>query len=186
MTAKAVKYDDDDAFYAANMADCDVGLNSTVGLPEIIKELRQATNEILIRQARKFGECAVKVTVGSKPPPAKVRGYATFLSLIKRSSLSELEMKLGFKSGALQSHGAYVFQVDGLALKTDNVAPRGNTDWSAGLTPRDLYTLSKMSGAAVGYHRDYPSATQPILQFVILAEVPFIGAPRFVMAGEVV
>ena len=186
LKANAIKYDDDDALYAVNMADRDVNLNSTAGLPDIMKELRQDTNEILVRQAQKSGQSAVKIAVGGKPPTAKIRGYATFLSFIKGSDLPELEQKLGFKSGVLQLHGAYVYHVDGLALTTSNIAPRGNTDWSAGLSPRDLYVLSNAIGAPVGYHREYPPAAKPIPQFIILAEVPFIGPPRFVKLGDVV
>jgi len=176
------KYDDDDAYYAVNNADYDVGLNSTSGDPEIIKELRRATNDIIIRQAKVPGQFAVKVSVGLNQPRAKVKGYATFLHFIEGSSLNELEQKLGFKNGVLQQNGAYVYLIDALSLHQDNIAPRGNTNWSAGLSPRDLATLSEQYGKDVAYHRDYPAATHPIIQFAVLEEVPYVGI-RFVKPG---
>ena len=183
MKLSKVKYDDEDAYYAVNLADYDAKLNSTDGAPEIIKELRRATNEVILRQAKKEGQRVVKVGVGTKPPTAKVRGYATFLSFIKGSGLADLERKLGFRAGVLQQHGAYIYHVDGLSLNANNIAPRGNTDWSAGVTPRDLDTLSKESGVSVGNHRDYPSATKPVLQFAILEEVSYVGEPVFIKPG---
>lgn len=184
MHLKVEKYNDEDAYYAVNLADYDASLNSTNGFPEIMKELRQATLEIILRQARKPGQSAVKVAVGARPPTAKIKGYATFLRFIKGCTLSEMEQRLGFKSGVLQEHGAYIYKVDGFSLNTENIAPRGNTDWSAGITPRDLYNLSQESGKLVGNHRDYPSATKPIFQFQIIKDVPYVGEPRFIKPGS--
>jgi hypothetical protein len=179
------KYDDDDAYYAVNNADYNAGLNSTRGDPDIIQELRRATNDIIIRQAKVPGQFAVKVSAGLNQPRAKVRGYATFLHFIQGSSLTELEQKLGFKSGVLQQNGAYIYLIDALSLHQNNIAPRGNTDWSAGLSPRDLATLSEHHGKQVAYHRDYPAATRPMIQFAILEEVPHVGI-RFVSPGRLV
>lgn len=184
MSLAVAKYDDDEAYYAVNLADREAALNSTEGLPEITKELRQATKEILLRQARKAGQCAVKVAVGASPVVARVKGYATFFSYIEGCTLAELEHRLGFRPGVLQQHGAYIYHVDGLALNSENIAPRGYTDWAAGITPRDLYNLSKQSDVAVANHRNYPSSTKPIPQFVILKEVPYVGEPKFISADR--
>lgn len=173
------KYDEDDAYYAVNNADYDVGLNSTSADPDIIKELRRASNDIILRQAKVPGQFAVKVSAGLNPPRAKVRGYATFLHFIQGSNLAELEQKLGFKSGVLQQNGAHIYLIDALSLQQGNIAPRGNTDWSGGMSPRDLATLSEQHGKAVANHRDYPPATRPIIQFAVLEEVPHVGV-RFV------
>jgi hypothetical protein len=187
MTLTIAQYDDDAAFYVVNKADYDPSLNALDDdAPDIMKELRRETIDIILRNARKAGERVVKVSMGTRPPATKVKGYATFLRFIEGSSLAELEGKLGFKSGALQTGGAYVYQVDPLALNASNVAPRGNSDWSAGVTPRDLHNLSQKTGKDVGYHRNYPPAAQPIIQFAILEEVPFLGAPRFIKPGDTV
>jgi hypothetical protein len=183
---KFEKYKNEDAYYAINLADRNIFLNSVTEDIEIIQNLRRATNEIILRQAREAGQQVVKVGVGDRPPTAKVMGYATFLSFVRGSSLSELEQKLGFKTGVLQYFGAYIYQVDGLSLNTTNIAPRGNTDWSAGITPRDLFNLSKEGGVAVGNHKDYPAATMPIFQFAILEEVPVVGVPRFIKSSGMV
>jgi hypothetical protein len=185
VTLSTAKYDDDEAYYVVNNADYDIGLNSTAGDPEIIQELRRATNDIIIRQAKMPGRFAVKIAAGLNQPRTTVKGYATFLHLIQGSSLAELEQQLGYKSGALQRNGAYVYLVDGLALNQNNIAPRGNTDWSAGVSPRDLDNLSKAAGKEIGYHRDYPAASKPIIQFVILEPVPHVGI-RFILPGGAV
>jgi hypothetical protein len=186
MSLTIAQYDDDAAFYVVNKADYDASLNALDDdAPDIMKELRRETTDIILRNARRAGEQVVKVSMGTKPPATKVKGYATFLRFIKGSSLAELEGRLGFKAGALQTGGAYIYHVDPLALNADNVAPRGNSDWSAGVTPRDLHNLSQQTGKKVDYHRDYPPAAQPIIQFAILAPVPILGAPRFIK-GDVV
>jgi hypothetical protein len=186
MRVDAAKYDDDDAYYAVNLADYDAQLNSTAGAPEIVKELRKSTVEILLAHAKKADQQVVKVAIGSKPPAPKVRGYATFLQFVVGSTLGELEQKLGFRTGVLQAHGAYIYHVNEHALNDRNIVPRGNTDWSAGVSPRDLHNLSRQSGVPVGYHRDYPAATIPIIQFCILEPVPYVGQPRFVKPGQTV
>jgi hypothetical protein len=184
MSFGIARYDDDGAYYVVNKADYELGLNSVRGAPKIVQELRRETIGIILREAKKPGEQVVKVAMASRPPSPTVRGYATFLRFLSGSDLPELERKLGFKSGALQSAGAYVYHVDSLALNTNNIAPRGSSDWSAGVTPRDLHNLSQQHGMNVGYHRDYPPATQPIFQFTILEPVPFLGPPRFIKIGE--
>ena len=187
MTLTVAKYDDDAAFYVVNEADYQPHLNALdAGAPDIMKELRRETIDIILRNARKTGEQVVKVAMGSRPPAPKVKGYATFLRFLQGSGLAELEERLGFKTGALQRSGAYVYHIDPLTLKAENVAPRGNTDWSAGVTPRDLHNLSLKAGKPVAYHRDYPPAKQPIIQFAILEPVPYLGAPRFIKAGDTV
>jgi hypothetical protein len=186
MGLSLAKYDDDDAYYVVNKADYEVRLNSVDGAPEIIQELRRETIEIILRQARTAGEQVVKVAMGSRPLSATVKGYATFLRFLNGSDLADLEKKLGFKAGVLQSGGAYLYHVNPLSLNTRNIAPRGNTDWSAGVTPRDLHNLSQTHGVSVGYHRNYPPAVQPIFQFAILEPVPFLGQPRFIKLGETV
>ena len=178
-------YDEDHAYYAVNNADYDMALNSTDGDLDIFKELRRATNDILIRKAIMPGQFPVKIATGLNQPRTKVRGYATFLHFIQGSSLAQLEEKLGFKTGVLQQHGAYVYLIDALSLHQGNIAPRGNTNWSAGVSPRDLATLSERSGKDVAYHRDYPAATSPIIQFAVLEEVPHVGV-RFVKPGGLV
>jgi hypothetical protein len=187
MTLSIAQYDDDAAFYVVNKADYDAALNALDdGAPDIMKELRRETIDIILRNARKAGEQVVKVSMGTRPPATKVKGYATFLRFIQGSSLVELEGKLGFRSGALQTGGAYIYHVDPLALNASNIAPRGNSDWSAGVTPRDLHNLSQKTAKDVGYHKNYPPAAQPIIQFAILEEVPFLGAPRFIKNGDTV
>ena len=186
MSLEIAKYDDVDSYYVVNKADYDAGLNLTADAPAIIQELRQATNEIILRQARLPDRCAVKISVAINPPRPRVRGYATFLHLIQGCSLPDLESVLGFRSGVLQQNGVYLYVIDALSLNQSNIAPRGNTDWSAGVTPRDLYNLSKAHGVEVKYHRDYPSATNPIAQFIILSDVPFLGSVRHIKPGEVV
>jgi hypothetical protein len=187
MTLTIAQYDDDAAFYVVNKADYDPALNALdYDAPDIMKELRRETIDIILRNARKAGEQVVKVSMGTKPAATKVKGYATFLRFIKGSGLPDLEGRLGFKPGALQTGGAYVYHIDALALNASNIAPRGNSDWSAGVTPRDLHNLSQQTGKKVEYHRDYPPAAQPIIQFAILEPVPILGPPRFVRKGELV
>jgi hypothetical protein len=187
MTLTIAKYDDDAAFYVVNEADYHPHLNALdAGAPDIMKELRRETIDIILRNARKADDHVVKVAMGSRPPAPRVKGYATFLRFLQGAGLAELEEKLGFKTGVLQASGAYVYTIDPLALNADNIAPRGNTDWSAGVTPRDLHNLSVKEGKPVGYHRDYPAAKQPIIQFAILEPVPYLGAPRFLRAGDTV
>jgi hypothetical protein len=187
MTLTFAQYDDDAAFYVVNKADYDAALNAVDDdAPDIMKELRRETIDVILRNARKIGEHVVKVSMGTRPPATKVKGYATFLRFIQGSTLANLEAKLGFRSGTLQTGGAYIYNVDPLALNASNIAPRGNSDWSAGVTPRDLFNVSQKSGTDVGYHRDYPAASQPIIQFAILEPIPIVGAPRFVRKGDTV
>ena len=157
-------------------------MNSVAGQPEALQNIRAATVEILLARARNAGDTVVKVTM-NKPPCPAVKGYVTFLSQIAGSDLASLERKLGFRPGVLQQ-GAYVYSVDGSALHAGNIAPRGNSNWSAGVSPRDLDNLTKQVGAPVGYHKNYPPALDPVLQFTVLEPVPYVGAPRFVGATD--
>jgi len=158
-------------------------LNSVADAPEALRDIRRDTIETLLRVARKPGEQVVKVVAKSDDLPATVSGYVTFLRFLEGSTCSDLEKKLGFKPGALSS-GAHIFNVDALALNADNIVPRGNSDWSAGVTPRDLHNLSNKHGVTVEYDPSYPPASEPVIQFRILTAVPFIGRPRFIKPGE--
>lgn len=178
----ARKYDDDDSYYVVNEADRDRSLDSVAGAPAIIQELRTATIEIILRNARNPGEIVAKVTT-NRSVKGKVSGYATFLKYIRGSDLDELERRLGMRAGVLQS-GAYLYEVDPFSLNAGNIGPRGNTDWSAGVSPRDVDNVRKQQGVAAGYHRDYPTASKPIIQFIIYDQVPYIGSPRFIRPGE--
>lgn len=180
------RYDNDDAFYAINRADYERELNSVLDAPAALQEFRRATNEIILRQARRSDRSVVKVAAASLPLRASVRGYATFLHLLNGCTMQMLEDRLGFRPGSLQTAGVYLYTVDSFALNESNIAPRGNTDWSAGITPRDLHNLSRQHGNEVGYHREYPAAKDPIIQFIILEEVPYVGTIRCIRPGETV
>lgn len=180
MSLDIKRYDDEDAWYVVNRADYERELKSVMDAPAALQEIRRATNEIILRHARQPGRSVVKVASAAYQPKPKVRGYATFFHLIQGCTLPTLEDRLGFRRGTLKSHGVYLYTVDSLALNELNIAPRGNTDWSGGVTRRDLHNLSQQHGKKVDYHRDYPAAKDPILQFIILEEVPFIGALRLI------
>ena len=156
------------------------------GFVEAMTELRRDTIEIILRTARKPGEQVAKVVAGDQPVRQTVGGYATFLRFLKGDGMAELENKLGFASGTLTRHGAYIYIVDPFSLNASNVVPEGYTDWSDGVTPRELHNLSQRSGVDVTYNPRYPAASAPIIQFRILDRVPYIGAPRFVKNDEVV
>jgi hypothetical protein len=160
-------------------------LNSVADAPEVLRDIRRDTIETLLRVARKPGEQVVKVIAKREKLPATISGYVTFLHFLKGSTCSDLEKKLGFNPGAL-SRGAHIFNVDPLALNADNIVPRGNSDWSAGVTPRNLDKLSNKHGVTVEYDPDYPAASDPVIQFRILTEVPFVGKPRFIKGAEMV
>ena len=157
------------------------------GFQEAMAELRRDTIESILRTARKPGEQVVKVAavVDDKPPAGKIKGYATFERFLKGSAIAELEMKLGFAKGAL-ANGAYIYAVDPLSLNLSNVVPEGYTDWSDGVTPRQLHTLSQKHGVKVTYDPRYPASPSPIIQFRIVEEVPYVGKPRFVKNNETV
>jgi hypothetical protein len=173
--------------YVVNQADRrdSAHLNSVADAPTVMREIRRDTIEILLRVARKPGEQVVKVAARYDGMSATVSGYVTFLRFLEGSTCADLERKLGFKTGAL-ANGAYIFNVDPLALNADNIVPRGNSDWSAGVTPRDLDNLSKKHGVTAEYDPDYPPAAEPVIQFKILTAVPFVGKPRFIKASETV
>jgi hypothetical protein len=159
-----------------------------LGFHEAMTELRRDTIESILRTARKPGEQVVKVAAVAdpkEPPLAKVKGYATFLRFLKGSGIAELEVKLGLAKGKL-ANGAYLYAVDPLSLNLSNVVPEGYTDWSDGVTPRELHNLSQKHGVTVTYDPRYPASASPIIQFRILDEVPYIGKPRFLKAGDIV
>lgn len=182
----AVQYDDDHGFYACNIADYFPEMEEIESMPEALADFRRATINLILEYSAKRRHQVVKVSAGSNPVRPKVRGYATFHSEIKGSDLATLEKQLGFKTGALQAHGAYVYSIAVEELSIRNVFPRGSTAWSAGITPRDLANLSAISGTEVNYLPDYPPASLPIQQFVITTEVGYTGTPRFIGPGETV
>lgn len=182
----ARKYKDQDAFYASNKADIDPSLDSLEGAPAIFAELREASNEIVLRRARSPETSVVKVTPGLEPPTTCVMGYATFIDQIRGCTLEMLEQRLGMRGGVLQKDGAYVYTVDGLRLNQKNIVPRGSTDWPAGISPRALFILQQETGLLVEHNRDYPQAKVPIVQFRIIEEVPVIGKPRLITGNGVV
>jgi hypothetical protein len=160
-----------------------------VGFEEAMTELRRDTIESILRTARKPGEKVVKVAAVADPnakPLAKVKGFATFLRFIKGSNITELKDKLGLAKDELSKYGAYIYTVDPFSLNLSNVVPEGYTDWSDGVTRRELHNLSQKHGVDVTYHPDYPASSSPIIQFRILEEVPYIGQPRFLKPGETV
>jgi hypothetical protein len=173
--------------YVVNRADSrgNTHLNSVADAPVIMQEIRRDTIESLLRVARRPGEQVVKVAARYDGVSATVSGYVTFLRFLDGSTCADLERKLGFKAGALAG-GAHIFNVDTLALNTNNIVPRGHSDWSAGVTPRDLDNLTTKHGMAVGYDPDYPPALAPVIQFKILTAVPFVGKPRFIKGSETV
>ena len=153
------------------------------GFRDAMTELRRDTVDIILRTARKPGEHVVKVIQGDDPVYATVKGgFVTFLRFIVGSTLPELEEKLGFAKGKL-ANGAHLYMVDPLSLDASNVVPEGYSDWSDGVTPRELHNLSAAAGAAVTYDPRYPASRTPIIQFRILDEVPYVGQPRFVKPG---
>jgi len=173
--------------YVVNQADRrgNAHLNSVEDAPEVMQDIRRDTIETLLRVARRPDEQVVKVMSKYDGMQKTVSGYVTFLRFLKGSTCAGLERKLGYKAGAL-ANGAYILNVDALALNADNIVPRGNSDWSAGVTPRDLDNLSKEHGVTVEYDPDYPPASEPIIQFRLLTDVPFIGVPRFIKGHETV
>ena len=174
------KYEDDDAYYVVNPADHDASLNSVDGQPTVLQEFRLATIDILLAVARRTDQYVIKVTP-YVPPRTSVKGYVTFPRFLEGCDLGGLERRLGFRS-AILAGGAYLYTVNTASLNRTNIAPRGNTDWSAGVSPRDLANVSEKRGGSVSHHRDYPPASEPIIQFAILTPVPCMGAPRFIAA----
>lgn len=174
-TFNAVNHADDPAYKQLNAIEAVA--------PPIMHELREATVKLLIARARKPGESVVKIRAVSLAVVSKVRGYVTFGSCLQGASLAEAEDRLGFKAGVLQAHGAHVYRVDPFALTLTNIAPRGTSAWSGGITPRDLHNLSQEAGKEVSYHPNYPSARASILQFFLIEEVRCLGQPVFVGPG---
>ena len=158
------KYDDDDAFYAVNGGDSLQG-DDLSEQPDATREIRAATVASILRAVQNPANVLVKVSRRG-PPPARIRGYATFARFLEGATPQQFERMLGFRDGVLQE-GCNVYYLDPHDLKPDNIGPRYLSSWSAGVSPRDLHTLSQQAGVPVGYHRDYPVAPDPIFQFVI-------------------
>lgn len=185
MAGKAKRYKNGLGYYAENPADENAELDKLHGYPDAILEFRRGTVELLLNHARRPEVSVAKVVSGAEPVFDRVYGYVTFLSCIEGADLAELEKRLGFRTGVLTSRGAHLYRVDPSALTSKNVAPRGNTDWSAGITPRDLDSLTKTVGETVEHHREFPAAEIPIIQFRIhWPPVPCLGAPRFLKDND--
>ena len=183
MDLKALQYDDDPAWYAANLSDRIGAKNDFAGGPAALNELRQATIGIILARARRAEVQVVKVVPASASVWPQVGGYLTFLDqLSPGSTLDELEDQLGFRRGALID-GARLYTIDATSLTPHNVAPRYTSAWSAGISPRDLDNIERDSGHKVDYHRDYPAAKRPVFQFVLLERVTPAGPPRTIPPG---
>jgi len=152
----------------------------------IIDETRAATVAVILNHARTKPDPIVKVSRDLIPRPT-VKGYATFLSQIKGKTLAQLESSLGFAQGRL-SLGAMVYFVDAFALDSSNIAPRGNTNWSAGVTPEELHKMRESNPHLTirDAHPDYPRAETPIYQMVIYRHVSHDGRPRRIDPGTTV
>lgn len=167
--------DPDGPYYVVNTADPrdkDSAGDDLSDQPEATLELRAATISSILRTIQNPRNAVVKISmVGAARP--KVRGYATFAHFLDGATLQQLETMLGYRSGVLQN-GCNVYYLEPHDIKADNIGPRYLTSWSAGVSPRDLHNLSKQAGKPVGYHPNYPAASDPIFQFVIFrAEVGY-------------
>ena len=151
-----------------------------------IDELRSAPVAVILNHARTRPDPIVKVSPDPIPRPM-VRGYATFLSQIEGKSLSQLESSLGFAPGRL-SLGAMLYFVDAFALDSSNLGPRGNTGWSAGITPQELHAMRQSNPHLTirDAHPDYPRAGAPIYQMIIYRQVSHDGRPRRIEPGRTV
>ena len=171
-------YDDDDAFYIVNQGDYDGDL---LDQHPAINELQVASRASILRAIAKPGNVLVKVAMPG-PHAEQVRGYVTLARFLAGATPEQLEGMLGFRQGAL-SKGCRVYTVDARQVTLDNVGPRYFTNWPAGVSPRDLERLGEKTGLAVGYHRDYPVAKDPIPQFVLFRPVAVLGS-MVVQPGE--
>jgi len=184
MDFEAQEYSDDPAsWYAANLSDRIGSKNHFVGGPAALNELREATIGIILARARRSGVQVVKVVPATAKVWPKIGGYMTFLDqLAPGSTLDEIEDQVGFRRGAL-ADGARLYTIAATSLRSDNLAPRYTSAWSAGISPRDLENIERDSGHKVDYHRDYPPATRPVFQFVLLERVTPTGPPRMIPPG---
>lgn len=92
------------------------------------------------------------------------------LKFVNHRNVAELEVRSGIAPGLLRN-GVDVFFID-QELASDQIAPRYSTQWSAGVSPRDLFR----TGAR--YHPSYPASASPLFQCVIFRNRPARG--RFV------
>jgi len=175
---RVATYDDDSGLYAENLAD---RARDPLDAHPAIRELQVASRASILRGCQNPANVVVKVTAAG-PHYAQVRGYATLARFIEGATPQQLEKLLGMRDGALSS-GCRVYWVDAARLTADNIGPRYMTSWSAGVSPRDLEVLSQQAGKTVGYHRDYPAASDPIPQFVLYRPVPALRS-LVLAAGE--
>jgi hypothetical protein len=164
-------YDDDEFFYVYNAGDY---FGDQLDPHPAIRELQEASKATILQAIRKPENVVVKISMLG-PHMQMVRGYATVERFLKGATPQQFEKRLGFKGGAL-NNGCRIYYIDSSALTSDNIGLRYFTSWSAGVSPRDLERLSKDSGLKVVYHRDYPSATDPIPQFVIFKEARVLNS----------
>ncbi|MEA2742936.1 MAG: hypothetical protein QOG73_1600 [Acetobacteraceae bacterium] len=97
----------------------------------------------------------------------EISGYVTMLQFVNHCTILEMEARNGMMAGLLRN-GVDIFFVD-QELAADQIAPRYTTQWSAGVSPRDLLRV----GAR--YHDSYPASTSPIFQAVIFRNRPARG-----------
>lgn len=171
---EAKRYDDDDAYYVLNAADDPRGPGDRLDSVPAIRDLQLASRQAILSGIRNGASPVTKVSVRLEMQH-QVRGYVTLLRFIEGASLSELEQMLGFRNGALAG-GCRLYRIDPLAIAADNIGPRYLSSWSAGVSPKDLDALSRSTGQAVEYHRDYPAASNPIPQFVLFRPVLIRGS----------
>jgi hypothetical protein len=133
-----------------------------------IRELQLASRAAILRACQ--NDMVVKVSP-SEAHRLQVRGYVTLARYLEDATPAQFERLLGMRAGAL-SAGCRVYHVDSTAITAENIGPRYTSSWSAGVSPRDLDAVSQRAGTPVGYHRDYPPASDPIPQFVLYREVP--------------
>jgi hypothetical protein len=172
------KYDDDDAFYVENFAD---SAGDVLDPHPAIRELQESSKRAILNAIQKPSNVVVKVSrLG--PPRDEIKGYVTLERFVQGATPQALEKMLGFRAGVL-ADGCRVSYPEVSALTQNDIGPRYLTSWSAGVSPRDLHNLGEKAGAAVGYHRDYPAASDPIPQFVIFRLVK-VRSTRILHPGE--
>lgn len=135
-----------------------------------IEEMRTASRDAILRACRNPANSVVKVR-SLEPHKAEAGGYVTLGRYLVGATPAQLEAKLGLAPGAYGG-GCRIYQLDGSAITADNIGARYMTSWSAGVSPRDLAVLSDRAGEDVGYHPDYPPASDPVPQFVLFRPVP--------------
>lgn len=143
------------------------------------QEIRAETVEILLRLFKRGGDfTCTKVQPRREniktPQNAKiadgfflVSGYISMLQFINHCTVPELEARNGMSPGMLRN-GAFIFFVN-QPLDRKQFAPRYTTQWSAGVSPRDLDRVG------ANYHTSYPASKSPIFQASIFQNNPATG-----------